>query len=139
MDAHVRFLGKASIAFGIFAAVGALAVLIRFGGFGGLWRWAEGFSGIGLPVTLSVTLHLLVAIPSIVAGRGLLLFRPWARWLDVILSAVNFLNLPFGTMLSVYGFWVLTQHETEPLFDEAAFRRDSLHGTARSKGSHLSE
>jgi hypothetical protein len=33
------------------------------------------------------------------------------------------LNLPFGTLLGVYGLWVLFQPETEPLFLDPHFRK----------------
>jgi hypothetical protein len=36
--------------------------------------------------------------------------------LTIILSALHLFNVPFGTALGVYGFWVLLSPETEALF-----------------------
>jgi len=61
-------------------------------------------------------LTAVLALPGIVAGIGLLQFRPWARILTLILSGFDLLHVPFGTLLGVYGFWVLLSRETEQLF-----------------------
>ena len=44
-------------------------------------------------------------------------FTPWARILTIVLSALNLINIPFGTALGVYGLWVLLNKDTERLFD----------------------
>ena len=58
-----------------------------------------------------------MSVPNIIAGVGLLNFRPWARVLALILCALNLLSLPFGTALGVYGFWVLMSGRADELFD----------------------
>ncbi|MBI2834745.1 MAG: hypothetical protein HYX76_10015 [Acidobacteria bacterium] len=35
----------------------------------------------------------------------------------VVLSALNLLNVPFGTMLGIDGLWVLLSRAVEKLFD----------------------
>ena len=37
----------------------------------------------------------------------------------IVLSAINLINIPFGTVLGIYGLWVLLTRETELLFREA--------------------
>ena len=61
---------------------------------------------------------LVLALPGIIAGIGLLKLYPWARILAIVLSALNLLNVPFGTVLGIYGLWVLFNKETEALFGE---------------------
>ena len=61
-------------------------------------------------------LVLICAVPGIVAGIGLLKFRPWARILTIVLSALNLFNVPIGTAVGVYGLWTLLNSETEQLF-----------------------
>ena len=34
----------------------------------------------------------------------------------IVLSALHLINIPFGTVLAVYGLWVLLSKETESLF-----------------------
>jgi len=62
---------------------------------------------------------LLRLRPSIIAGVGLLHFKPWARVLAIILSVIHLFSVPFGTALGIYGLWVLLQRETESLFRRA--------------------
>jgi hypothetical protein len=59
---------------------------------------------------------MIVSLPCIIAGFGLLRYRQWARTLTIVLSAVNLMNVPLGTALGLYGLWVLLSPETEPLF-----------------------
>ena len=60
--------------------------------------------------------HVLPAL-GIIGGMGLFSFRPWARILVMIVSAMNCLNIPIGTAKGVYSIWVLMQKETINLFE----------------------
>jgi hypothetical protein len=57
------------------------------------------------------------ALPGLVTGYGLLQRKPWARIVGIVLSAINLINIPIGTVIGVYGLWVLLSKDTEPLFD----------------------
>jgi hypothetical protein len=59
---------------------------------------------------------LLLSLPGVVVGIGLLKFSPWARIAGIVLSALNLISIPFGTLLGIYGLWVLLNKETEALF-----------------------
>ena len=59
---------------------------------------------------------LVMSIPDIIAGIGLLERRPWARILGIILCILGLLHFPLGTIVGVYGLWVLFSPETEALF-----------------------
>lgn len=50
-----------------------------------------------------------MAIPSMLAGFGLLRRKNWARVLALIIAALNLLNIPIGTIIGIYSFWVLLQ------------------------------
>lgn len=123
MDGHVRALGILHIALGALGVLGALVVLLIFGGiaaivnFNAPWHDAR----VAVPI-LSVVggaialLILVLSIPGIIVGFGLYGFRSWARILGIVLSALNLLNVPIGTAVGVYGLWVLLNPQTEPLF-----------------------
>ena len=70
-----------------------------------------GFTGVTLG-----TFILLLSLPGIIAGVGLLKFRPWARIITIVLSALNLMNIPFGTILGVYGLWVMLSDDGSRLF-----------------------
>jgi hypothetical protein len=71
---------------------------------------------IGIVVTAIFVFLIAISLSGIVAGAGLLHFRPWARILTIVLSALNLLNVPLGAALGVYGLWVLLQAQTWRLF-----------------------
>jgi hypothetical protein len=50
---------------------------------------------------------VVLAIPSIASGVGLLYYRNWGRVLTLALSFLKILEFPFGTATSIYAFWVL--------------------------------
>lgn len=66
---------------------------------------------------------LVLSVPSIIAGVGLLGMRPWARILTLILGALQILNFPFGTALGIYTFWVLLNDQTVAAFTPATVQR----------------
>ena len=59
---------------------------------------------------------ILFSVPGIVGGVALLRYKPWARILMLIVSAIGLLNIPVGTGVGIYSFWVLTRDETVELF-----------------------
>ena len=77
----------------------------EFGGavLGFLGAAAAGFFGIGGAI-------------AIASGIGVMNFKPWARILSIICSAISLVQFPIGTALGVYGLWVLFSKETEVLF-----------------------
>ncbi len=115
MEQHVKVLGVLNIVWGAMGALAGLVILIIFGGAYGIVG-AVSFhapeAAIAQPIIAMVggiiALFLLIlSVPSIIAGVGLLYFKPWARILGIIISAVHLVNIPFGTALGIYGLWVL--------------------------------
>jgi len=70
-----------------------------------------GFTGVMISVML-----VLFAVPFIIAGWGLLKFRPWARIFGIILAVLCLIHIPFGTLLGIYALVILFKKETEALF-----------------------
>ena len=125
MVTHVKVLGILHIVFGALGILVALGLLLLFGGLAGvIGATAETgrddraaamgvLSIIGAIVFFVV---LILSLPGLIAGIGLLKFRPWARILGIVISALDLIHVPFGTALGVYGLWVLLSNETEALF-----------------------
>jgi len=59
---------------------------------------------------------LVISLPGLVIGIGLMQFRPWARIAGIVLSALDLFGVPFHTLLGIYGLWVLLNRETEQMF-----------------------
>jgi hypothetical protein len=124
MRQHVTILGVLYIVLGVMGILGALFVLLIFGGAAGVVGTVaqqEPDAEIAVPILAVVGLGLclfllILSIPGIVAGIGLLKFRPWARIFALILSVLNLLHIPLGTIVGAYGLWVLLSSETEAIF-----------------------
>ena len=123
MADHVKILAVLNIVFGALGLLAAVVILLIFGGVAGIIeatahdpdaRLAIPILGV-LAAGLAVLL-LVVSLPGIIAGIGLLKFQPWARMVAIVLSALNIMNFPIGTALGVYGLWVLLQPGAERLF-----------------------
>lgn len=124
MKQHVSILGVLYIVFGCLGILAALAFLLLFGGAAGIVGMVareEPDAAVAVPilggiaVVVSAVLAVL-SIPGLVVGIGLTKFRRWARVGGLVLSVLNLLNFPLGTVLGAYGLWVLLSKDTEPLF-----------------------
>jgi hypothetical protein len=62
---------------------------------------------------------MVLSLPSVVVGIGLLQFRPWARIGAIVLSILHLFGFPFSTVIGIYGLWVLFSNGSEGLFAPA--------------------
>lgn len=123
MESHVKTLGVLHIVLGSLGMVAALCLLLIFGGIAGLVGATDstGDARIAVPILGGIGAFiffvlLVLSLPGLIAGIGLLQFRPWARILTIVLSVLDLINVPFGTALGVYGLWVLLSQGSERLF-----------------------
>ena len=127
METHVKVLGILFVVLGVLGLIGVLVIGLIFGGTAGIVSMAADdpeAKAIAVPVLGTVGLViggliLVLSLPDILAGIGLLERRPWARILALVLSVLGLLNFPFGTAVGAYGLWVLFNPETEALFRPA--------------------
>lgn len=126
MQTHVKVLGVLYLAVGGCMLVAALFLVVTMGGAAGIVGAAADpeDAAIAIPIlgiagTALAGFLGLFALPSLITGYGLITFKPWARIVGIVLSAISLINIPFGTIVGVYGLWVLLSKETERLFDAA--------------------
>jgi len=112
MDKHITVLGTIYIVWNAMTiGAGVLIFLVLLGG--GLISGDDEAFLITSVVGLSVGgFMILLALPGVIGGIGLLRRRNWARILLIILGALHLPGFPFGTALGIYTFWVLLQDET---------------------------
>ncbi len=55
---------------------------------------------------------MVISIPGIIGGLGLLKRKSWSRILMLVLSFFSLLNIPFGTIVGIYTIWALMQDES---------------------------
>jgi len=121
---HVKILAILHIIYAGLVILAGIVVLVVMGGIAGIISSSDtspdsqiappilGLIGIGVFVLL-----LVLSLPGIIGGFGLLQFKPWARILVIVLSALELISVPFGTALGIYGLWVLLSRDAERLFD----------------------
>jgi len=82
---------------------------------------AEEAAGImGLVGGFVFVLTLILCLPSILAGWGLLKRKPWARIVAIILGVLSLPGIPLGTAIGIYTLWVMLNKDTMPLFGGTA-------------------
>ena len=122
METHVKVLAALQIALGVLGLFSALILVLIFGGAAGIVRASgDPEAAIAVPVigitgTALVTFLVALSLPGVVVGIGLFQRRPWARIAGIVLSIFGLMMIPFGTIVGVYGLWVLFSKDTERLF-----------------------
>ena len=122
MATHVKTLAILHIVLGALTVLAGIIVLVAFGGMASFIHVSgDGDRALAAPLLTGlgglIFLGLAVlGIPAIIAGIGLLEFRPWGRMLGIVISALDLIHFPLGTALGIYGLWVLLSPEGEQLF-----------------------
>jgi len=127
MVTHVKVLGVLYILVSALGLLAALFLMLAVGAATGIVATAAEphDAAIALPIigisgTALVVFLVLVSAPGLIAGIGILKFRPWSRILGIALSAINLIHIPFGTLLGIYGLWVLLNRDSERIFSAGA-------------------
>ena len=116
MKEHVKVVAALRIGMSVLMLLGAAVVFVSVVGGGLLSRDLEAIRITGIVGTAVAGFLVLLSVPGIVAGIGLLRRRNWARVLALVLSIFDLLAFPIGTLIAVYSIWILAQRETEVLF-----------------------
>jgi hypothetical protein len=54
------------------------------------------------------------ALPSLIAGVGLLMRQSWAMMLALIVGALKLFSPPVGTALGIYAIWIYAEDQRKP-------------------------
>ncbi len=115
-EKHITILGMLHIARG---AIVLLLGMLGFGFFAGIGVLSGGETALGilgLLGTLAIVFMSAIAIPSILAGAGLLQHREWGRFLALVVGILSLIDIPFGTALGVYTIWALMDDTVKKAF-----------------------
>jgi hypothetical protein len=126
MQSHVKLLAILNIVFGSLLVLGGVIVMVVLGSIGlaGAASTNSDDAAVALPILGGIggiifVVLLIIGLPQILAGWGLLNYKPWARILTIVLSVLHLFSFPLGTALGIYGLWVLLKPETEALFRQS--------------------
>lgn len=116
MRDHLKVLGWLYVVSGALVLLAAILFGTLFGviGIAGGEEGGLFIGGLGFFISLFIA---MLGVPSLVCGWALLNYKPWARTLGIILSAVQVANVPLGTLLGGYGLWVLLNDESRRMLE----------------------
>jgi hypothetical protein len=118
MQQHVTILGWLYvIGHAMFLAIGAF-VFILLTGIGLAVSDSEARLVLPIVGTAVGSLLILLSLPGLIAGYGLLTAKPWARVLALVIGILNLVNVPIGTIIGAYACWVLLQQPTREYFEQ---------------------
>lgn len=119
MRQHVPILGWCFVVYHAILALVGICVGVLVAGAGAISGERQAMFITGTVGIFVAGLLLLLSLPGIITGLGILKYRPWARILAIIIGVLHLLSFPFGTALGVYTLVVMTNVETAVLFGQA--------------------
>src|SRR3954453_12156910 len=128
MRDHIKILGILNVVMGSLTASVGLIALVILSGVAGAISWTgvspeAGSGAFAAPVLTLIGLgaaafFVLLGLPSIIGGWGLLKLRPWALVFMLVVSGFHLLHVPLGTALGIYGFWTLLSDESKVILSD---------------------
>jgi hypothetical protein len=114
LDKHRKVLGILDVVFGGLLVLGALVVLAQavFGSYASEQARASTLSVNGAVAAFL----LLLALPGLIGGLGLLRRRAWSKVPTLIAALLNLFSFPLGTALGVYALWFWSRPKARELF-----------------------
>jgi len=116
MEKHINVVAALQIGFSILGLIiGALIFTILFF-IGDFVDDADAQTVLTIIANILMVVIVILSIPGIIAGIGLLKRKEWARILTLILSVLDLINFPIGTAVGAYSIWALVQPEVVEKF-----------------------
>jgi hypothetical protein len=115
MESHKRILGIIYIVTGILLLFGMMVASFFISL---IIPWLADSAGDGqwvftwlVPVfrTIAIMICVFIALPSLIAGWGLLNGRAWAMTLALIVGCLRLFSFPIGTAIGIYTIWVYVE------------------------------
>lgn len=121
METHKKIAGILFIVTGVLHIIGYIFVSAFFSflfplimeearGDEGAWilEWIGHFGQL-----IGAVLIFFLAVPSIIAGIGLLAKQKWALTLALIVACFKLFSFPIGTAIGIYVIWIYIQNQKE--------------------------
>ncbi len=116
LKTHITILGWLNIAGGLLSLVVGAFVFMLLAGIGIASSDPDALPILAFIGTMTGMLMFVLALPSLLAGYGLLRGKNWGRILAIIVAFFDLLSFPIGTIFGIYGLWVLLRKETTDYF-----------------------
>lgn len=118
MEKHINVVGVLYIILSIFCFLGAFTVYFLLRMIGNFSDDYDANMILTMIANVLAVLLVVLSIPGLIGGIGLIKRKNWARILILILSILNLFNFPIGTAIGVYAIWALLQPEVAAAFEK---------------------
>jgi hypothetical protein len=108
------------ISYALFLVIGAF-VFILLTSIGAVSGDEQAMAILSLVGTSVGVLLVLLALPGMAAGFGLLAHKSWGRYLAIVVAILGLVNFPIGTLIGLYTLWILTQEQASAYFVTPSF------------------
>lgn len=116
MEKHITLVAVLNIGFGVMGLLLACMAFLVIAG-GGILSGDQDVMIITMIVASAITIFfIIIFLPDLIGGIGLLKRRGWARILVMIIAVLDLFIIPIGTLIGVYTLWVLSNDEAAKLF-----------------------
>lgn len=120
MENHVKAVGIIHIAFSVMGIIAAIIVFTILNIVAKMPDVEEEAVRVLQIVGMVVPWFIIVlSLPGVIGGIGLLKQQNWARILILIKSFLDLLSFPLGTAVGIYSIWVLFDKRTTKIFAES--------------------
>jgi hypothetical protein len=116
LELHVPIIGWLSIASSAVLLVIGVAGFFLLSSIGVISRDPQAALILGVVGTWGGLLFVVLALPGLAAGYGLLQRKEWGRILAIVVAFLHLINFPLGTLLGIYALWVLVQTSANEYF-----------------------
>ncbi len=111
MERHINIVAAIQLGFSILGIILGIFVYILLFVIGGFVDESQAQTVIFVIAKIAFAFIILLSLPGIVAGIGLLKRKEWARILSLILGVIDLINFPLGTAIGIYTIWAMVQPE----------------------------
>ncbi len=111
MEKHIQIVAVLRIGFSILGLLIGILLYALFFLLGDFINDADAEVVFTIIAEVILVVIIILSIPGLIAGIGLLKRKEWARILTLILSVLDLINFPIGTAVGAYSIWALVQPE----------------------------
>ena len=76
---------------------------------------------LGLMFGFMALIYGMFALPSVIAGYGVLKHKSWARTASIVAGVIAGMNFPIGTGACVYALWFFFSDNWKEIYPDQAF------------------
>jgi len=116
MEKHITLLGVLHIVYHAIGAAVGVAIFALLSTIACIADDPDAAIVLTIVGTSIAVFLLLLTLPGIIAGIGIIRRRSWARILGMVVGGLGLIDIPLGTALGVYTFWVLMHDDCMKLF-----------------------